>query len=151
MLRLFIYTHTFIYIHIYLMSGRLDEARERVTLQKRGSESRYQGVGDRETSGRLIRPRLFIEKRRDSGTRRHDGKLRGGERRARETAGNSRFKIHQRAPAIIIEICALMRAALSGNPRKGLRSFSPATLDVICPPRSVIQLFIRHPVSWRDL
>lgn len=80
LLRLFIYTHTFIYIyiHIYLMSGRLGEARERVTLQKRGSESRYQGVGDRETSGRLIRPRLFIEKRRDSGTRRHDGKLRGG-------------------------------------------------------------------------
>lgn len=46
---LFIYTHT--YIYIYLMVGV--KAEERITLQKRGSESRYQGVGDRETSGRL--------------------------------------------------------------------------------------------------
>lgn len=75
------------------MSGRLGEARERVTLQKRGSESRYQGVGDRETSGRLIRPRLFIEKRRDSGTRRHDGKLRGerGERERRRVTVGLRY------------------------------------------------------------
>lgn len=47
----FIYIHTYIHIYIYLMVEV--KAEERITLQKRGSESRYQGVGDRETSGRL--------------------------------------------------------------------------------------------------
>lgn len=74
-LYIYIYTCTYVYMDICLMVGSGCEA-----LQKRGSESGYQGS---RASGRLIQPRLFIENRRDSGTRRHDGKL-GGEGRERD-------------------------------------------------------------------
>ena len=92
------------------------KAREHIAPKKRSSESGYQLVGDRSRERLAADTGLaFSTGNEDSGTRaaRQKRWWRGEERRG---------QAHQRTPAIIIEICALMRAALSGNPRKRVAS-----------------------------
>lgn len=124
-----------------------------MVLRKRALASHYQLIGNCACALVTMIPFALCEKVSIGEHAKENGRKNRGDRE-RESG---RFEVDQRTPAIIIEICALMRTASCRTKDSWHRCCCIATgcyRFLLLPLRLqpfLIQLFIRHPVSSRNL
>lgn len=106
---------TFSFFCRYIAKASVRIKCTHMVLRKRASASHYQLIGNRTCGLVTMIPFAFCEKvsigEHAKGNGKKNGRDRKSERDSAKERESGRFEVDQRTPAIIIEICALMRTA----------------------------------------